>query len=284
MLKASISASKIEARIQNIEKRLQDSQYNMASKIGANKSSTINPQQQIAIGKPNFQATLQALVKNQMRAGITNMFTRAHETQSPFALSANSNLLNMGMMGMLNDISSKSGGMNFANGLWSTLPQMPAMMPMKRFSLAHFPVQGRVSSNFDNHHGRVDPISGHRHHHLGVDIAAERGSPIQAPWSGEVVHVGNARGFGQNTVVVAHHETKQADGKILYSVFGHNDASFVSVGDQIAKGQTIATVGNEGHSTGPHLHWETRWAMPGLKGNDIFAEKQSLATNPLHYV
>ncbi len=146
---------------------------------------------------------------------------------------------------------------------------------------ADLPVDGRISSHYGD---RTHPVNGHHHFHSGVDIAAPLGSAIKAPWEGKVVYVGNVSGFGANTVIMAHPETAQKDGKIVYSIFGHNHSVNVAAGDIVAKGDSFATVGSEGRSTGPHLHWETRLAEPGLQGKDIFKEQISMTVNPLKFV
>ena len=84
--------------------------------------------------------------------------------------------------------------------------------------------------------------------HYGVDIAASIGTPIYAPEGGRVLQAGPASGFG--LVVYIQH----ADGSI--TVYGHINAYFVTAGQQVARGQQIAEVGNRGQSTGPHLHFE----------------------------
>ncbi len=146
---------------------------------------------------------------------------------------------------------------------------------------ANLPVEGRISSHYGE---RVNPVTGHQHFHSGVDIAAPMGSAITAPWDGEVVYVGKVSGFGANTVVMAHPATAQADGKIVYSIFGHNQSVSVAAGDKVAKGTNFATVGSEGRSTGPHLHWETRLAEPGLSGKDVFKHEVAMTVNPLKFV
>jgi len=65
-----------------------------------------------------------------------------------------------------------------------------------------------------------------------------------------VIDSGPASGFGQWIRV------KADDGTI--TTYGHNDANLVSVGDHVAAGQMIGTVGNRGESTGPHLHFEVQ--------------------------
>lgn len=142
------------------------------------------------------------------------------------------------------------------------------------------PVQGSISSDYGN---RSHPINGHNHFHNGVDIAAQQGTVIRAPWEGTVVHVGYVEGFGANTVIVAHENQKQEDGKILYSVFGHNEKAYVKKGDRVRSGEIFATVGSDGHSTGPHLHWETRVAAPGVQGTEIFKQQLSYTTDPMSY-
>jgi murein DD-endopeptidase MepM/ murein hydrolase activator NlpD len=142
------------------------------------------------------------------------------------------------------------------------------------------PVEGKISSEYGHRH---HPISGHDHFHSGVDIAAPRGTVIRSPWAGTVVHVGYVQGFGNNTVIVAHENQVQPDGKIIYSVFGHNDKALVQVGEKINAGEVFATVGSEGNSTGPHLHWETRVAAPGIQGTSIFSHQLSHTVDPMSF-
>lgn len=161
---------------------------------------------------------------------------------------------------------------------------MPAINPNLRSSANDsgivFPVNGRISSEYGD---RSHPIKGHNHFHSGVDIAAPKGSPIRMPWSGTVVYVGNVQGFGKNTVIVAHEDQRQADGKIIYSVFGHNDDVFVRTGERVGQGEIFATVGSEGNSTGPHLHWETRVAPSGLAGTQVFNQHLSMTIDPMTF-
>jgi murein DD-endopeptidase MepM/ murein hydrolase activator NlpD len=92
----------------------------------------------------------------------------------------------------------------------------------------------------------VGPRWGTRHN--GIDLAAPLGTPIQAAASGRVLMAGAASGYGNWIVVLT------ADDFV--NVYGHMRTLHVSVGDRVLAGETIALVGNEGHSTGPHLHFE----------------------------
>lgn len=86
--------------------------------------------------------------------------------------------------------------------------------------------------------------------HKGIDLAAPIGTDIKAPKAGTVISAGRATGFGQWVRI------RHADGKI--TVYGHISRFFVHVGQKVNAGDVIAEVGNEGESTGPHLHFEVR--------------------------
>lgn len=84
--------------------------------------------------------------------------------------------------------------------------------------------------------------------HNGIDLANSIGTPIHSVSGGEVIDAGPASGFGQ-WIRVQHD-----DGTI--TVYGHINTIDVSVGQRVEAGEQIATMGNEGQSTGPHLHFE----------------------------
>ncbi|SDP23881.1 Peptidase family M23 [Klenkia soli] len=104
-------------------------------------------------------------------------------------------------------------------------------------------VSGRVTSCYGSRWGTV---------HQGIDIAAPIGTPIYAPEGGVVLDAGPANGFGQ-AVYLQH-----ADGVV--TLYGHVDTFTVQAGQVVAAGQQIATVGNRGQSTGPHVHVETHYS------------------------
>lgn len=101
------------------------------------------------------------------------------------------------------------------------------------------PAEGRLTSGFGPRWGTS---------HNGIDIANVIGTPIKAVSGGEVINAGAAKGFGQWVRV------RHTDGTI--SVYGHVDTYPVKVGQQVRAGDQIATMGNKGQSTGPHLHLE----------------------------
>jgi lipoprotein NlpD len=87
--------------------------------------------------------------------------------------------------------------------------------------------------------------------HEGIDLPAPTGTPVVAAADGEVVYAGNGiRGYG-NLVVLQH------EGDLL-TVYAHNSELFVTAGQGVRAGDRIAAVGQTGHATGPHLHFEVR--------------------------
>ncbi|ROP41571.1 peptidase M23-like protein [Saccharothrix texasensis] len=101
------------------------------------------------------------------------------------------------------------------------------------------PAEGQFTSGFGSRWGTT---------HYGVDIANSIGTPILSAMDGVVVEAGPASGFGL-WVRVQHN-----DGTI--TIYGHVNETLVSAGQQVQAGQQIATMGNRGQSTGPHLHFE----------------------------
>ncbi|CAN5176398.1 hypothetical protein BH23GEM2_BH23GEM2_20680 [soil metagenome] len=108
------------------------------------------------------------------------------------------------------------------------------------------PVSGRISSNFAR--SRMHPVLRIFRPHRGVDIAAPAGTRIVAPAAGRVRFVGRRPGHGL-IVELAH------TGGVV-TRYGHCRSALVKVGDEVAMGEPIATVGSSGLTTGPHLHFE----------------------------
>lgn len=101
------------------------------------------------------------------------------------------------------------------------------------------PAAGELTSGYGPRWGRM---------HNGIDIANSVGTPIYAVMSGTVIDSGPASGFG-NWIRIRHN-----DGSV--SVYGHMETLSVSVGQTVGAGEYIAGMGNRGHSTGSHLHFE----------------------------
>ena len=106
------------------------------------------------------------------------------------------------------------------------------------------PVSGRVTSPYGY---RMHPILHYRKFHNGVDIAAPAGTPIHACDDGKVIRAGWMGATGK-TVIIDH-------GGGWATSYGHCSSIYVSTGQVVTSGQTIAGVGTTGLSTGNHVHW-----------------------------
>ena len=106
-------------------------------------------------------------------------------------------------------------------------------------------VKGWMSSPYGE---RVDPISGKKAWHEGMDFAGAKGSEVIAVANGVVVFAGYRDGYGQ-LVEISH-------GKDLRTRYGHHEEVLVHAGQSVKRGDVIALMGNSGRSTGPHVHFE----------------------------
>jgi murein DD-endopeptidase MepM/ murein hydrolase activator NlpD len=84
--------------------------------------------------------------------------------------------------------------------------------------------------------------------HGGIDIANSIGTPILAAADGVVIDAGPTAGYG------AWVKLRHADGTV--TLYGHVNSWLVNIGERVMAGDQIATIGNRGNSTGPHLHFE----------------------------
>ena len=108
--------------------------------------------------------------------------------------------------------------------------------------------------------------------HTGVDLGAARDTDVQAAGAGEVVWFGYGlyRGVPDPTdpyglSIVIRHDFGY-DGNLLYTVYAHLSSVSISIGQPVAVGDVIGKVGDTGHASGPHLHFEVR-----LGANDFFS-------------
>ena len=124
-------------------------------------------------------------------------------------------------------------------GVIATFSAPPAGEPHMRP-----PTPGRRSSSF----GLRRFFNGQpRNPHSGMDIAAPTGTPVVAPLAATVIDTGNYF-FNGHTVWLDH-------GGGLLSMMCHLSRIDCKVGDRLAVGQRLGTVGATGRVTGPHLHW-----------------------------
>ena len=110
---------------------------------------------------------------------------------------------------------------------------------------SRWPIRGAVNSEFG---GRRSPWAKGSEFHSGIDIGAERGTPVHAPAAGTVAFAGPHAEYGL-TVIVDHSED-------LRTLYGHLSRITVTLGQKLARGAELGFTGNTGRSSGPHLHYE----------------------------
>lgn len=125
--------------------------------------------------------------------------------------------------------------------------RLPSVMPV---------AVGYDGSSFGT---RIDPFSGRRSRHEGVDFVAPLGTPIVAAAGGVVVAAEWHAEYG-NMIDIDH-------GNGLKTRYAHASKSLVKVGDLVRAGQEVARVGSTGRSTGAHLHFEVH--VNGVPRNPI---------------
>ena len=111
---------------------------------------------------------------------------------------------------------------------------------------------------------RLDPFTGSKVMHSGLDIAAAPGTPIYAPANGVVSYVGYESGYG-NLVTIDH-------GYGVKTRYAHNSEVTVKYGQQVKRGDKIAAVGSTGRSSGYHLHYEVRVNGVAVNPKDYIIE------------
>lgn len=110
--------------------------------------------------------------------------------------------------------------------------------------IATLPITGTISSRY----GSISSIRSSAH--TGLDIAASIGTPIKVVANGTVTFASYSGSYG-NLIKVDH-------GNGVETWYAHTNKMYVKVGQEVKAGDVIATVGNTGNSTGPHLHLEIR--------------------------
>lgn len=137
------------------------------------------------------------------------------------------------------------------NNMWTSDHVNPYKIPIDSLpdsvwiDCSHFivPVHGAVTSVFGPRRYRF---------HYGIDLRLNVGDSVRCAFSGKIRIIDyEARGYG-NYIVVRHDNG-------LETVYAHLSSVLIAINQIIKAGQLIAFGGNTGHSTGPHLHFETRY-------------------------
>ncbi|HHE64575.1 hypothetical protein DRQ00_06450 [candidate division KSB1 bacterium] len=121
------------------------------------------------------------------------------------------------------------------SSLHDLVPHLPTLLP----------VDGFITCSFDDFN-KMEVL--HRERHLGIDIAAKKGSVIKAAGDGLIVFADWTPELG-NLIIIYH-------GGNIFSRYGHN-LRLLKTHGWVHKGEPIALLGSSGRtSSGPHLHFE----------------------------
>jgi murein DD-endopeptidase MepM/ murein hydrolase activator NlpD len=116
------------------------------------------------------------------------------------------------------------------------------------------PAKGRISGVY----GSQRIFNGEpRNPHYGEDIAGPTGTPVKAPWPGEVVLAEPDLFYSGGTIIIEH-------GYKVTTTYLHLSELSVNVGDKVKQGELIGAVGATGRATGPHLDWRVNWGNERL--------------------
>ena len=113
--------------------------------------------------------------------------------------------------------------------------------------LLKMPVQGKIISKYGTYRNTQFNVVNFR---SGIDIQADRGEPIRAVCHGKVVFASWFKNYG-NMIIINH-------GGHFHTVYANIEELFKKVGDTVAAGEVVATVGDTGSEIGPKLYFEIR--------------------------
>jgi murein DD-endopeptidase MepM/ murein hydrolase activator NlpD len=140
---------------------------------------------------------------------------------------------------LADSIGEETQNLKMLDTLMARAGKMLAALPSR------WPVRGGVNSEYGT---RFSPWTKAPEFHAGMDIRAERGTPVHAPASGTVSVAGSHAEYGL-TVILDH-------GNDIRSIYGHLSRVGVTLGQRVERGAQIGLTGNTGRSSGPHLHYE----------------------------
>ena len=124
-----------------------------------------------------------------------------------------------------------------------SLPKQIDIEIVDSLSHYHYPYMGRITSRYGLRHYR---------NHNGIDMALKMGDPIYATFDGKVRYARYTKSGYGNLVIIRHDNG-------LETYYGHMSKILVEDNQSVAAGQIIGLGGSTGRSTGPHIHFETRY-------------------------
>jgi murein DD-endopeptidase MepM/ murein hydrolase activator NlpD len=201
----------------------------------------------------NYPDTLKFLVKNLSHEISNNKWVTKIETYSvPKAVNSSTG---RSVLTENNTVKkSPSGGGGGSGSTTKTTGNFDDYLDYNKFV---YPTTTSAGSPVGPRTQPAGPNKGKTKYHNGYDLGGKVGDPIYSACDGTVLKVG-ASGFGSYALLVKIDPScyKNKSGNPIFIWYGHNSKNYVKKGDTIKQGQLIAAIGNEGWSTGPHLHFE----------------------------
>jgi murein DD-endopeptidase MepM/ murein hydrolase activator NlpD len=147
------------------------------------------------------------------------------------------------------------------------LQHYPATLPLAASDLS------KVSSTYSE---RIDPITGEKRFHWGIDYQASKGTPVYSTAAGRVEKTGNSDdGYG-NDVRINH-------GNGYESLYAHLNDIDVKLDQEVKRGDMIGTVGSSGRATGNHLHYEITYMEKHVNPNIFRTPLEPITDKQISY-
>jgi hypothetical protein len=186
----------------------------------------------------------------------------------------------------------------FATLTWRLWPELtrptrldPAFQVPSPFELASLPVATRFDSPLGSEHGALTYNAQRftENHHLGDDLNgiggenSDLGDPIYAVADGRVLLARDGGAGWGNVIIVLHAIEEQGARRYVQSYYGHCQEILVRAGEEVHRGQKIATVGTAGGQYFAHLHFEMREFITPFIGPG-YREKTDGWLNPSEFI
>lgn len=213
---------------------------------------------QLVVACSSAEATDSVVTSTDVANVLTFVESTVSDTITPYAPIIPATASKATGLSVLEAISGAySGHSYYSTGAWGADPPYYSAAVQSPVSGIPFELKAghRISSQF----GYRDQFN---RMHYGIDIAMCVGDTVQAPMPGVVGKVAYDKGYGRFVVIL--HDNG------LETRYAHLSKTLVMIGQRIETGDAIALSGNTGHSTGPHLHLETRYRGLPLDPNTVF--------------
>jgi murein DD-endopeptidase MepM/ murein hydrolase activator NlpD len=225
-------------------------------------SNEINSLKEKLVALNQFEKKVRIIANIEKTAETDNIFgvggSIPEDLDAQIPLKEKHNSLMREMHDQIHQLSTAST--NQQAGFQSLLKELQDQQNLLASTPAIRPARGWTTSKFGY---RISPFTGRREFHKGYDIATKKGTPILATADGVVTFTGR-KGLLGNTIIINH-------GHGMVTRYAHIDKFLKKRGEKVERWEQIATVGNTGRSTGPHVHYQVE-----LNGVPVNPEKYML--------